>query len=156
MIIISAMSKDRFIGSGDGMPWNVPEEYEQFLKFVDGQAVIMGRRSFEIFGSDLKTTQNFVVTRSGDDIDGAVICGSIEAAVSKANVTGKTVFCAGGASIYAQTIPLAEAMYISYIKGEFDGDTKFPEFDERDWRVAKREMHDRFEFVIYQRKTERF
>ena len=25
------------------MPWNVPEEYEQFLRYVDGQAVIMGR-----------------------------------------------------------------------------------------------------------------
>ena len=31
VIIISAMSSDRVIGSGNGMPWNVPEEYEQFL-----------------------------------------------------------------------------------------------------------------------------
>ena len=44
MIIISAMSSDRVIGSGNGMPWNVQEEYEQFLRYVDGQAVIMGRR----------------------------------------------------------------------------------------------------------------
>lgn len=44
-------------------------------------------------------------------------------------------------------------MYISYIKGAFEGDTKFPEFDESDWRVAKREMHDRFEFVVYQKQV---
>ena len=31
MIIISAMSRDRVIGSGDGMPWSVPEEDQQFL-----------------------------------------------------------------------------------------------------------------------------
>ena len=57
----------------------------------------------------------------------------------------------GGASIYAQTIPLAETMYLSCIKGAFVGDTKFPDFDEKDWHVAKREDHERFEFVVYQR-----
>ena len=31
MIIIAAMSTDRLIGSGDGMPWSVPEEYRQYL-----------------------------------------------------------------------------------------------------------------------------
>ena len=29
MIIIGAMSTDRVIGSGDGMPWDVPEEYSR-------------------------------------------------------------------------------------------------------------------------------
>lgn len=152
MIIISAMSKDRFIGSGDGMPWNVPEEYAQFLKFVDGQAVVMGRKSFEIFGPDMKTTENFVITRSAGGIDGATVCGSIEEAVEKAEATGKTVFSAGGGSIYAQTIPLADTMYLSFIKGDFTGDTKFPEFDEAEWDVVKREDHAGFEFVVYKRK----
>jgi len=152
MILISAMSKDRFIGSGDGMPWSVPEEYEQFLRFVDGQAVVMGRKYFEIFGPDMKTTENFVITRSGDGIEGATVCGSIEDAVAKAEATGKTVFSAGGGSIYAQTIPLADTMYLSFIKGDFTGDTKFPEFDEDEWEVEKREDHADFEFVVYKRK----
>ncbi|MBT4137737.1 MAG: dihydrofolate reductase [Candidatus Latescibacteria bacterium] len=152
MIIISAMSKDKFIGSGDGMPWNVPEEYAQFLRFVDGQAVVMGRKSFEIFGQDMKTTENFVITRSADGIEGATVCGSIEEAVEKAVATGKTVFSAGGGSIYDQTIPLADTMYLSFIKGDFTGDTKFPEFDENEWDVEKREDHAGFEFVVYKRK----
>jgi dihydrofolate reductase len=152
MIIISAMSNDRFIGSGDGMPWNVPEEYAQFLKLVDGQAVIMGRKSFDIFGPDMETTENFVVTRSGEKISGATVCGSIEEAVEKAEATGRTVFCAGGGSIYAQTIPLADSMYLSFIKGDFTGDTKFPDFDEREWEIEKREDHASFEFVVYKRK----
>ncbi|MEE3258297.1 MAG: dihydrofolate reductase [Candidatus Latescibacterota bacterium] len=65
MIIIPAMSKDRVIGSGDGMPWSVPEEYQQFLGFVEGQTVTMGRRSYEIFGPDLTSAHNIVVSRSG-------------------------------------------------------------------------------------------
>lgn len=151
MTIISAMSNDRFIGSGDGMPWNVPEEYAHFLKLVDGQAVVMGRKSFEIFGPDMETTENFVVTRSGGEISGATVCGSIEEAVEKAEATGRTVFSAGGGSIYAQTIPLADAMYLSFIKGDFTGDTKFPEFDEREWEIEKRVDHAGFEFVVYKR-----
>lgn len=151
MIIISAMSKDRVIGSGDGMPWSVPQEYEQFLRFVDGQAVVMGRRSYEIFGPDLKSSTNIVVSRSAQ-IDGAVVCGSVEEAVERARATGKTVFSAGGATIYKQTLPLAEAMYLSYIKGDFSGDAYFPDFDAADWEVAERRDHEAFEFVHYRRK----
>ena len=153
MIIISAMSYDRVIGSGAGMPWSIPEEYQQFLRFVEGQTVIMGRRSFEIFGPDLTTTTNIVVSRSVKTVPGAIVCGSIAEAVDKARSFGKTVFSAGGGSIYAQTIPLADAMYLSYIKGHFEGDTYFPAFDEADWDIVKREDHPAFEFVIYQRQA---
>ena len=152
MIIISAMSRDRVIGSGDGMPWNVPEEYQKFLRFVEGQTVIMGRRSYEIFGDDLTTTHNIVVSRSIKEMPGAVVCSSVEEAVATARSYGKTVFSAGGGSIYAQTLPLADAMYLSYIKGHFEGDTYFPAFDEAEWDVVKREDHPAFEFVVYERR----
>lgn len=152
MIIISAMSTDRVIGSGDGMPWSVPEEYQQFLGYVEGQTVIMGRRSYEIFGPDLTSAHNIVISRSGAEQEGVVVCGSIEEATEKATSFGKTVFSAGGATIYAQTLSLAEAMYISYIKGDFSGDAYFPEFDEDEWDVVERRDHEGFEFVHYRRK----
>jgi dihydrofolate reductase len=152
MIIISAMSKDRIIGSGEGMPWNVPEEYQQFLRLVGGQTVIMGRRSYEIFGPDLDDTHIVVISRSTIDKQGVTVCGSIEEAVEKATSFGKTVFSAGGGSIYKQTLPLAQEMYLSYIKGDFSGDTYFPEFDENDWDVAERRDHEGFEFVHYRRQ----
>ena len=49
MIIIGAMAENRVIGSGDGMPWDVPEEYAHFQRLVDGQTIIIGRRSYRIF-----------------------------------------------------------------------------------------------------------
>ena len=152
MIIISAMSYDRVIGSGAGMPWNIPEEYQQFLRFVDGQTVIMGRRSYEIFGDDLTSAHNIVISRSIKEVPGAVVCASVDEAIAAARSYGKTVFSAGGGSIYAQTISLADAMYLSYIKGDFDGDTYFPDFDEAEWDIVNREDHPAFEFVVYQRK----
>ena len=45
------------------------------------------------------------------------------------------MFCAGGADVYAQALPHAGAMYLSFIKGEFSGDAYFPEFDDADWTI---------------------
>lgn len=151
VIIISAMSSDRVIGSGNGMPWNVPEEYEQFLRYVDGQAVIMGRRSFEIFGADLRHTANIVVSRSAVRIEGARVCSTIQEAIASARALGKTIFSAGGAMIYEQTVPLASDMYLSFIKGHFTGDTYFPCFDVHAWEVVEQRDHEAFEFIHYRR-----
>ncbi len=151
MIIISAMSRDRLIGKGDGLPWHVPEEYKQFLRFIEGQTVILGRKSYPIFGKSLTSAHNVVVSRSLSELPGAVVVPSIEQAVEVAESFGKTVFSAGGSTIYEQTIPLADAMYLSFMKGDFEGDTYFPEFDESEWVVEKRQDHPKFELVVYRR-----
>lgn len=153
MTIIAALSTDHLIGSGDGMPWEVPEEYQQFLDFIAGQTVIMGRRSFEIFGGDLTSAHALVVSRSASDLEGAIVCRSLDEACAQAAAFGKTVFSAGGATIYEQTLPRADRMYLSYIKGDFEGDTYFPAFDEAEWQVVRREEHPRFVFVAYARRA---
>jgi dihydrofolate reductase len=161
MIIIGAMAANHVIGSGDGMPWDVPEEYAHFLRLIEGRTIIIGRRSYEIFGDSLTSSHNVVVSRSGGaggaDIEGvdsgrAVAVGSIEDALRVARSFGETFFSAGGASIYAQTIPIADTMYLSYIKGQYTGDAFFPDFSEQEWAVETREDHPRFEFVVYRRR----
>jgi dihydrofolate reductase len=151
MIVIGAMASNRVIGSGDGMPWDVSEEYAHFLRLIEGQTIIIGRRSYEIFGDSLTSAHNVVVSRSAGDIGGAIVVQTIEDALRVANSFGEPFFSAGGASIYAQTIPLADMMYLSYIKGQYTGDAYFPEFSEQEWAVEKREDHPRFEFVVYRR-----
>ncbi len=63
------------------------------------------------------------------------------------------LFSAGGAQIYRQTLPLAERMVLSYIKGEFAGNAYFPEFDESEWDVVERHDHPAYELVIYDRRV---
>ncbi len=119
MIIISAMSQDRIIGKGDGLPWSVPEEYNQFLDFIRGQTVVLGRKSYPVFGKSLTSDHNVVVSRSIRELPGAVVVPTIEEAVELATSYGKTVFSAGGSTIYEQTIPLADAMYLSFMKAAY-------------------------------------
>lgn len=157
--IISAMTADRVIGSGDGMPWDVPEEYQRYLDTVRGGVVAFGRKSYEIFGADLADATPVVVTRQpsiespGGD---AVRCaGSLESALKIADSLPGETFVAGGAQIYEQAIPLAEAMYLSTIHGDFAGDAYFPAFDESDWRVVRHERFPRYDFREYRRVTPR-
>jgi dihydrofolate reductase len=152
MIIVGAMALNRVIGSGEGLPWDVPEEYDHFKRLIDGQTIIIGRRSYDIFKDDLTSAHNVVLSRSAATIPGAIVVSSIDEAIAAARAFGGTFFSAGGATVYAQTIPLADTMYLSYIKGRFDGDTYFPEFAEQEWEVERREDHPRFEFVVYRRR----
>ncbi len=153
VIIIAAMGSNRVIGQGAGMPWNVPDEYDQFLRLIGGQTVIIGRRSWQIFGADLTSVHNIVVSRSVNEIDGATVVNGVDAALETARGFGKTVFSAGGAEIYRQTVPLAEKMFISVIKGEFKGDAFFPAFDKSEWAITERKKHPAFDFVAYERKS---
>ena len=90
IIIIAAMSTDRIIGSGDGMPWHVPSEYQQYLEQVSGQSIIMGRKSFEIFGPDLRGTgtELFVLSRTQAEISGRTGYRSLEEAIAAAEREG--------------------------------------------------------------------
>ena len=151
MIIVGAMTHDRVIGKGEGLPWDVPEEYDHFLRLIEGKTIIIGRRSYEIFGDDLSSAHNVVVSRSVSAMPGAIVVPTIAEAMRAAAHFGGTFFSAGGATIYEQTIPLADTMYLSYIKGHFAGDAYFPRFAEQEWTVERRDDHPRFEFVVYRR-----
>ena len=151
MIIISAMSNDRIIGCGAGMPWNVPDEYKQYLDFVSGNTVILGRKSYEIFGADLPDGTSVIVISRSADFDGVIVVPSLAAALAQAETEGKTVFVAGGGSVYAQAIPFAEEMYLSTIKGDFKGDTYFPEFEASEWVITEERDEPEFVFRIYRR-----
>ena len=157
LILIAAMTKDRVIGSENRMPWDVPEEFDQFLRFVTGNVVIMGRTSYELFDRDLGDTVMIVVSSSRKELPGAVARSTIESAVETARSYGKPVFVAGGASIYRQTLPLADEVWLSTIgDGHLErgavGDAFFPEVDETVWEVASTEEHPRFIFKVYKRR----
>ena len=149
MIIIAAMTNDGLIGSGRGMPWTIPEEFSQFLDFITDQTVIIGRTSYEIFGSHLTCKHAIVLSGSSRKYPDATVCSTLNQALDIAGTQHPTIYIADGATVYSQVLPLAHKMYISYIKGQYTGDTYFPEFTESNWLVEKADDFPRFKFVIY-------
>ena len=152
MILIAAMTQDRIIGKECGLPWNIPEEYRHFLAIITGQTIIAGRKSYEIFGKDLTSAHDIVISRGQPAIPHVTICASMTEAVATAKRWQKEVFCIGGAEIYQLALPLADKMYLSMIKRDYPGDTRFPPFDHSEWRIASRQNHADFEFIIYTRR----
>jgi dihydrofolate reductase len=43
----------------------------------------------------------------------------------------------GGAFLYAQMLPLADCLYLTFIEADIEGDTYFPEFRLADWRIVQ-------------------
>lgn len=150
VILIGAMTKDRVIGQGDGMPWDIPEEYQTFIDNIRGQTVIMGRKSYEVFGPDLTSAQEIVVSRSNPDIGGPVV-DSIESALEKARAYGAKIFVAGGSQIYELALPHANWMFLSEIKNDYEGDKYFPEFDRDQWIINREDEHSQFIYREWKR-----
>jgi len=152
VIIISAIGSNHIIGNGDGLPWHIPSEYNQFLGYVKDQTVIMGRRSYEIFKKDMLPKRMVVISRTLKP-DRASVFGSLQDALVYSKAFPEDIFICGGQSIYEESIPYADYMYLSFIKGEHQGNVYFPEFVDGEWTVEKKEEHKEFVFVIYRRRT---
>ena len=148
VIIIAAIGSNRIIGNGEGLPWHIPSEYDQFLNHIKDQTVIMGRRSWEIFQKDMLPERMVVVSRNLQT-DRARVFATLKEALHYSESFPEDVFVCGGQSIYEESLRYADYMYLSFIKGEHQGNVYFPEFDEKDWIVEKREDHAEYIFVIY-------
>lgn len=154
VIIIAALGSKNVIGTQHGMPWQIEEEYEQYLNFIKDQTVVMGRRTYEIFGNDLTSKYTLVVSSSLSVIKDGFVFENFKKALAYAKSLDQTVFIAGGANVYKQAIPEAEAMYLSYIHGEHQGDIYFPSYDKSQWNQLQRIAHKRFTFVHLARRKD--
>ena len=152
-IIIAALGYNHVIGAGDQMPWWVPEEYQQFLNFISGQTVIIGRKSYDIFSKDLPSKRNFVISRQKKFYARAIVFPSLDKALREASIYDEDIYIAGGATIYEQTMDVADRMYLSYIKGDFKGDVYFPRFDPSKWNLQSRVDYPSYEFFIYAKNS---
>src|SRR5258706_10756192 len=62
--IIAAVARNGVIGVRNRMPWHLPEDLKRFRRLTLGNAVIMGRRTFESIGKPLAGRNNIVVPPS--------------------------------------------------------------------------------------------
>ncbi|MBI2668557.1 dihydrofolate reductase [Candidatus Woesearchaeota archaeon] len=149
--IIAALTRNRVIGKDNKLPWHIAEDLQNFKKMTIGNTVIMGRKTYESIGKPLPNRNNIVVSRTMSQTDGVLVCQDIPTALEEGKKFGKDIYIVGGTNMYEQTIPFADKMYLSYVKGNYPGNAYFPEFDEHEWVVEKNEDHAEFNLVVYAR-----
>ena len=140
--LIAAMSKNRVIGKGNKLPWDLPADMQHFRELTKGKPVIMGRKTFESIGHPLPKRLNIILTHDTKYLtDGCTIVHSPGQAITAAGHT-EEIMVIGGANVYEQFLPTANRIYLTIIGGEFDGDAYFPEFDQNMWKETSREDHE--------------
>ena len=153
------MAKNRVIGRDNDLPWRMPADLRYFKRTTLGHHIIMGRKNYESIGRPLPQRHNIVISRNPDfTAPGCQVVNSLEAALSAAS-SDKEIFIIGGASLYAQSLPQAERLYLTLIDAEIQGDTYFPEIDWASWHETWREPHAAdadnpypYDFVTYERR----
>lgn len=139
--LIAAMAKNRVIGHSGRMPWHLPAELAHFKKITLGKTVLMGRRTFESIGRPLPHRRNLIITRQKNwHLTGCEVYPSLEAALTAAPAD-EELMVIGGATLYLQTLPLAQRLYLSFIECESPGDTYFPAWDPAEWQESNRRAH---------------
>ena len=129
LALIAAVARDRVIGLNNTLPWHLPEDLQHFKRTTLGAPIVMGRKTWDSIGRPLPGRHNIVVTRQANwQAAGASRADSVAAALALAGEVPR-VFVIGGAELYAQALPLADALYLTEIDAAFAGDAYFPAFD---------------------------
>ncbi len=158
LALIVAMDEQGVIGKDNDLPWRLSADLQYFRRVTMGKPIIMGRNTHESIGRPLLGRRNIVITRQSDfQADGCEVVFSIDQALAVCEGEAEAMIM-GGASLYEQTLPLVDSLYLTRVHAKVEGDTWFPDWSEKDWLLVSREDHQAddknefdYSFLQYQR-----
>ncbi len=140
---IAAMGKNRVIGNGNKIPWNLKKELQFFKQMTLNKTVIMGRKTYESLGKPLPNRINYVISKSLPPTPGVIQVPSIEDVLHL-----QQAWVIGGAEIYKALLPYCNSLFLTILKDEYPGDTFFPEHAE-DAFTTKTQILEEPEYEIF-------
>lgn len=158
IILLAALARNGVIGRNNTLPWRLKADLARFKAVTMGHPILMGRKTWESLGRPLPGRRNLVVTRAaGYQAAGAEVFTELGTALQGA--AGETLFVIGGAELFRQLMDVADALILTEIHADVDGDTYFPTFDRSRFIETGREPHAAdadndyaFDFVEYRRR----
>ena len=131
-ILVAAIAENGVIGRGNALPWRLKSDMQHFRALTMGKPVVMGRKTYLSIGRPLNGRTTIVVSRDPNfTAPGIVVAPSLDAALAAARGdalrrNADAIVVAGGAEIYAQTMPLATRLAITQVHKRVEGDAHFP------------------------------
>lgn len=137
--LIVALDQNRGIGKDNRIPWRLSADLKNFKTLTMGHHLIVGRKTAESIGRPLPGRAGVLITRTVPfTLAGWDTVHSLEEALTLARHRGETeAFIGGGAEIYAQSLPLADRIYLTRVHATVPADTFFPVFDETAWTLLE-------------------
>ena len=154
--LIYACDEANGIGRENKLPWYLKSELQHFKKHTENNVVIMGRKTFESFGSKpLKNRINIVLSKDQNygieyyknaknpNFKNLIFSNATNSIkeflqVIKSKFNDKKIFIIGGAELYKQTIEFVDEVIQTVVCDEFECDTFF-EFNQDKFEITKSE-----------------
>ncbi len=139
--LVVAVARNGVIGAGGDLIWRISDDLKWFKKTTLGKPVVMGRKTFESIGKPLPDRDNIVISRRSDFApEGVMIAQTIDEALQLAREWARAsdaeeVCIIGGGEIYAQTLPIADRLYLTRVDAAPEGDVYFPDLDMNEWNA---------------------
>ena len=157
--MIAAVGKNRELGQGHLLPWDIPEDMKYFQDTTRGHVVLMGEKTYRAIGKPLPQRTNIVLTHERAFSEpGVLVAHTPEEALDLMHTYEKNgeAFVIGGASVYTLFLEEAKRLYLTLIDKEFpDADIFFPEYESVFYRIVKeRKSGDdtfSYRFVVFEK-----
>lgn len=162
--LIVAVAQNSVIGRDGGLPWRMPSDLKKFRRLTMGKPIVMGRKTFESIGKPLDGRHNIVLsTDPSFNADGVNVFSNLDDALILARTIARTsgqdeIMIIGGADIFRATLPIAQRVYWTEIKGNPEGNVFFEPLDTKKWHEVSKEilpqaLNDDYEAIlkIYER-----
>jgi dihydrofolate reductase len=156
MIVIAALAEpNRVIGKDGRLPWSIPQDLARFKQLTLNHTVIMGRRTWELDlqRQPLKHRSNVIVSNSLSNSEGIQVARSLTQALQMAQ-SAQQIFIIGGATIYRQSLRLADRWMLTLVESDYAGDVFFPEYAPligTEFELESMEPRSGFRFETYRR-----
>lgn len=163
IILVAAVAKNKAIGKNNDLLWHLPDDFKHFKTLTTGNAILMGRKTFESFPRPLPDRTHYIISRQSDYTipEDAFLFQNIDEALEYAEKRQlEKLFVIGGGEIYKQTIDRATHLEITWVDyAPENADAFFPEIDLGIWEAIEKKSHSAderhaysFDIVRYQRK----
>ncbi|HRN47772.1 MAG TPA: dihydrofolate reductase [Niabella sp.] len=138
--LVVAISNNYAIGKDNQLMWSLPNDMKHFKNITWALPVVMGRKTFEGLKKPLPGRKNIVLsTKKGLTIDGAIVVKSladVEFLVKEMDV--KEMMVIGGGEIFELYFSKADKIYLTRVNTAMEGDTYFPEINEKEWTLTSK------------------
>lgn len=155
LIAVVACDHKRLIGRDGGLPWHCPGDLRYFKALTMGHQLLVGRRTFEGIvqhsGGPLPGRKHWVLSRQSPvEWPGVEVLHTVDPGLFAGE---KIVFVIGGAAVYAACAAYLDAIYLSLIPGEYQGDLYLPDLG-TGWALERVEQQEGFRLLVLRRDAD--
>ncbi len=151
--LIVAYDENMLIGKDNDLPWNIKDDLEHFKNTTLNKNILLGKTTYEMIPS-LKNRNIFVLSYEKNlhyKNEVTVIDDYQDIIRRFGNNYKEDIYICGGESIYNLFIPFVDEMIISHIKGKYQGNKYFPNWNEEEFINYKNISFNEFKVSYYKK-----